>query len=93
MVGIKGRYVVEKVQGCRWRLGKVVNTGVVWGGHGYSIGSSCNIGSEWSNDSDSRCRCRGVLFLRDWSGSTCNIREWGVQVVFNQGYIRGSGYC
>ena len=30
------------------------------------IGSSCSIGvNEWGSGSDSRSRCRGVLFLRD----------------------------
>ena len=73
---------------------RVVNTGVVWGGHGNFIGSGCSIGgSEWGSDSDSRCRCRGVLFLRGWSGSTCVVEEWCIQVVSNQGYIGGSDYC
>ena len=49
---------------------RVVDTRVVWGGHGSSIGSSYGTGvSEWGSDSDSRSRCRGVLFLRDWSGN------------------------
>ena len=49
---------------------RVVNTRVVWGGHDGSIGSSYSSGvSEWGSDSDSRSRCKGVLFLRDWSRS------------------------
>ena len=72
----------------------MVNTGVVWGGHGSFIGSSCSIGeSEWGSSSGSRSRYREVLFLRDWNGSTCDVEEWGIQVVSNQGYIGGSGYC
>ena len=43
---------------------RVVDTRVVWGGHDGTIGVS-----EWGSDSDSRCRCRGVLFLRDWGES------------------------
>ena len=48
----------------------MVDTGVVWGGHDGVTGSSYSTGvSEWGSDSDSRSRYRGVLFLRDWSGS------------------------
>ena len=48
----------------------MIDTGVVRGGHGGFIGSSCSIeGSEWGNGSGSRSRCRGVLFQRVLNGS------------------------
>ena len=39
------------------------------------IESSYSIGvSEWGSNSDSRSRCREVLFLRDWSGGRDVVR-------------------
>ena len=60
---------------------RMVNTGVVWGGHDGFIGSSCSIkGSEWGSSSGNRSRCRGVLFPRGLSGSRGNVGEWGIWV-------------
>ena len=57
----------------RWGIEgvRVVNAGVVWGGHSEVIGSSCSSGvSEWGNGNGSRSMCRGFLFQRVFDGNS-----------------------